>query len=66
MRMAAHLDVDTVSQVLVVGNSRLGRVKIPSCIACDRPLLDKVTDWSSSRRFVSDIGHRSPPLLIIL
>lgn len=32
------------SQVLVVGNSRLGRIKIPSCIACDRPLLDKVTD----------------------
>ena len=29
-------------QVLVVGNSRLGRVKIPSCIACDRPLIDKV------------------------
>jgi hypothetical protein len=27
---------------LVVGNSRLGRVKIPSCIACDRPLIDKV------------------------
>jgi hypothetical protein len=25
-----------------VGNSRLGRVKIPTCIACDRPLLQKV------------------------
>jgi hypothetical protein len=25
-----------------VGNSRLGRVKIPSCLACDRPLIDKV------------------------
>jgi len=30
------------NQVLVVGNSRLGRVKIPSCIACDRPLLERV------------------------
>jgi len=29
-------------QVLVVGNSRFGRIKIPSCIACDRPLLNKV------------------------
>ncbi len=28
--------------MLVVGNSRLGRVKIPTCIACDRPLLQKV------------------------
>ena len=26
----------------MVGNSRLGRVKIPSCLACDRPLIDKV------------------------
>lgn len=26
----------------MVGNSRLGRVKIPSCVACDRPLIDKV------------------------
>lgn len=30
-------------QVLTVGNSRLGRIKIPTCIACDRPLIDKVS-----------------------
>jgi len=29
------------NQVLTIGNSRLGRIKIPSCIACDRPLLEK-------------------------
>ena len=29
-------------QMMVVGNSRLGRTKIPSCIACDRPMMDKV------------------------
>ena len=27
---------------MVTGNTRIGRVKIPSCIACDRPLLEKV------------------------
>jgi len=26
----------------VTNNTRVGRVKIPSCIACDRPLLEKV------------------------
>ena len=26
----------------MTGNTRIGRVKIPSCIACDRPLLEKV------------------------
>jgi hypothetical protein len=31
------------NQVLVAGNSRLGRVKVPTCIACDRPLLEKVS-----------------------
>ena len=33
-------------QVLVVGNSRFGRIKIPTCIACDRPLLEKVRQES--------------------
>lgn len=27
---------------MVPGQSRLGRIKIPTCIACDRPLLNKV------------------------
>jgi hypothetical protein len=35
-------------QVLVIGNSRFGRVKIPSCIACDRPLLNKVRQENAS------------------
>lgn len=35
-------------QMVVVGNSRLGRTKIPSCIACDRPMLDKVRQGQSS------------------
>lgn len=28
--------------MVVTNNTRIGRVKIPSCIACDRPLLEKV------------------------
>jgi hypothetical protein len=28
--------------VLISGHSRAGALKIPSCIACDRPLLQKV------------------------
>lgn len=26
----------------MTGNSRMGRVSLPSCIACDRPLIEKV------------------------
>ena len=29
-------------QILLIGSSSLGRLKIPTCIACDRPLADKV------------------------
>ena len=29
-------------QVLLTGHSRVGRVQLPTCIACDRPLVDKV------------------------
>eukprot|EP01041_Mallomonas_annulata_P002401 gene2401-4658_t len=29
-------------QVMVPGSTRFGRIKIPTCIACDRPLLNKV------------------------
>ena len=35
-------------QVLVPTYSRAGRVKIPSCIACDRPLLEKVNELFNS------------------
>jgi hypothetical protein len=36
-----------VSQIIATGTSRLGRLKIPSCIACDRPLVSKVPLLSS-------------------
>ena len=42
LRRALDLCMSKHDQVLVVSNSRFGRVKIPSCIACDRPLVDKV------------------------
>ena len=35
MAMSKH------DQVLITGHSRLGRVQLPSCIACDRPLAKK-------------------------
>lgn len=41
LRKALELFMTRHNQVLVAGNSRLGRVKIPTCIACDRPLLEK-------------------------
>ena len=34
-------------QVLIVGGSRYGNIKIPTCIACDRPLLNKVREFNS-------------------
>ena len=42
MKKALMMCMSKHDQVLLLGNSRLGRIKIPSCIACDRPLLDKV------------------------
>jgi hypothetical protein len=42
IRTALSLCMSKHDQVLVVGNSRFGRIKIPTCIACDRPLLEKV------------------------
>jgi hypothetical protein len=43
LKMALDMWLSKYDQVFVIGNSRLGRVKIPSCIACDRPLLRKVS-----------------------
>lgn len=42
LRMALDLCISKHEQVIVTGNTRIGRTKIPSCIACDRPLLEKV------------------------
>jgi len=42
LKKAVDLCMSKHDQVLVVGNSRFGRMKIPTCIACDRPLVDKV------------------------
>lgn len=43
VKKALDMFMSKHNQVLVVGNSRLGRIKIPSCVACDRPLIDKVS-----------------------
>ena len=43
VRKCLDLFMSKHNQVLTVGNSRLGRVKIPSCIACDRPLMEKTS-----------------------
>jgi hypothetical protein len=42
IRKALDMFMSKHNQVLIAGNSRLGRVKIPSCIACDRPLVEKI------------------------
>lgn len=41
VRKALDMFMSKHNQVLVAGNSRLGRTKIPTCIACDRPLVEK-------------------------
>jgi hypothetical protein len=38
----------SVPKVLVLGSTLLGRVKIPTCIACDRPLVERVSHIVSS------------------
>lgn len=42
LRTALTMCMSKHDQVLVVSHSRFGAIKIPTCIACDRPLLDKV------------------------
>lgn len=46
---ALQLAMSKFDQVMVPGQSRLGRIKIPTCIACDRPLLNKVRSDTSTR-----------------
>jgi len=42
VKKALEMFMTKHNQVLVVGNSRLGKIHIPSCIACDRPLVERV------------------------
>eukprot|EP00604_Paraphysomonas_vestita_P000869 CAMPEP_0174819082 /NCGR_PEP_ID=MMETSP1107-20130205/2098_1 /TAXON_ID=36770 /ORGANISM="Paraphysomonas vestita, Strain GFlagA" /LENGTH=727 /DNA_ID=CAMNT_0016031919 /DNA_START=488 /DNA_END=2671 /DNA_ORIENTATION=- len=39
---ALQLAMSKHDQIIATGTSRLGRIKIPACIACDRPLVTKV------------------------
>jgi hypothetical protein len=62
-KKALQMCMSKHDQVLVVGNSRFGRIKIPTCIACDRPLLEKVrqesvtqADDSAQRRNFAPFG----------
>lgn len=43
VKKALEMFMTKHNQVLVVGNSRLGKIHIPSCIACDRPLVERVS-----------------------
>jgi len=42
VQKAIEVALSKYDQVLLPGNTRFGRVKIPTCIACDRPLASKV------------------------
>jgi len=48
-RKALQLCMSKHDQVLIAGNSRLGKIKIPCCIACDRPLVERVRQDTFSR-----------------
>jgi hypothetical protein len=72
LRTALTMAMSKHDQVLVVGNTRIGAIKIPTCNACDRPLLDKVKrdivvqpdDVSQRRNFASFGGgsHVEDPM----
>lgn len=67
-KKALSLCMSKHDQVLVVGNSRFGRIKIPTCIACDRPLVEKVRQEqvlgadNGPRRNFSSFGGGAGPL----
>ena len=43
-------------QVLITGHSRLGRVQLPTCVACDRPLANK----QRAREMIAEKGGQNP------
>jgi hypothetical protein len=40
-RRAIEMALTKFDQVQVIGNTRIGRVSVPTCVACDRPLASK-------------------------
>jgi chromosome segregation ATPase len=40
-RRAIEMSLTKYEQVQVIGNTRIGRVSVPTCVACDRPLVSK-------------------------
>jgi hypothetical protein len=48
----------TPCQIIATGTSRLGRIKIPSCIACDRPLVSKVHPPAHSLSLTLSVFHQ--------
>jgi hypothetical protein len=55
-----QLSLSKHDQVLLPTQTRAGRVKIPSCIACDRPLLEKVRQDLVSRSEIVERGVIKP------
>lgn len=58
-RKALQLCMSKHDQVLIAGNSRLGKIKIPCCIACDRPLVERVRQDTFSRQDDSRYSSKS-------
>jgi len=44
LRQAVDLALSKHDQVVMLGHSRIGRVQLPSCLACDRPLINVSRD----------------------
>lgn len=58
LRKGLELFMSKHDQVLIMGSSSFGRVKIPVCIACDRPLLEKGRQDTMQRAEVTDFPAR--------
>ena len=58
-RKALQLCMSKHDQVLIAGNTRLGKIKIPTCIACDRPLVERVRHDTFSRQDDSRYSSKS-------
>jgi hypothetical protein len=54
---AIEVSLTQFEQVVVMGHSRIGRVALPTCVACDRPLVEKVRKSSSNTNLRRKLGR---------
>jgi len=59
---AMEVALTQFEQVLVMGHTRMGKVSIPTCVACDRPLMEKMRKSGTNSTIRGKSGRPSSQL----